>query len=200
MSVTAEAPSRPPSQGRRWLAVGAAVLAAIVVVGVLYSLSERSPAPTAGPGPSTLNERLAAQIAQTLERSTPAQHQAHGHHEIASAPPADGKPDPVYCTAEVYGFEPASAASTEEVTKVYGYYLCAVQQENRPWDYAPKLVGPIVYEPRLDPPGVHVIEGGDGYQERLRALLPEEYRKRATVGFSDGRNINDVRTRYQAAS
>ena len=34
----------------------------------------------------------AAQIVRTLESSTPAQHQAHGHHEIASAAPADGKP------------------------------------------------------------------------------------------------------------
>jgi len=204
MSVTVDAPSpappRPPARGRRWLAVGAAVVAAVAVVGVLYSLSERSPAPTAGPGPSTLNDRLAAQIVTTLEKATPAQHQAHGHHEIASAAPEGKKPDAVYCTAEVYGFEPATATSTDEVTKVYGYYLCAVQEEGRPWDYAPKLVGPIVYEPRTDPPGVHVIEGGDGYPDRLRALLPAEYHQRAAVGFSSGANIAGVRSRYNAAS
>jgi hypothetical protein len=203
MSVTVDAPPpappRPPTPGRRWLALGAAVIAAVAVVGVLYSVSERSPAPTTGPGPSTVNDRLAAQIVTTLEKSTPAQHEAHGHHEIASAAPEGKKPDAVYCTAEVYGFEPATATSPEEVTTAYGYYLCAVREEGRPWDYAQKLVGPIVFEPRTDPPGVHVIEGGDGYQDRLRALLPEQYRQRATVGFSNGANIAGVRTRYDRA-
>jgi hypothetical protein len=196
MSVTVDSPPRPrPANRRRWLAIGAAVLAALVVTALLYVVNRPGggEAPTANSaargGP--LRDELAGRVVAILEQSTPTEHTAHGH-ELGS------EPGRVVCVAEVYGYEPASAATVRDVRRLVGYHLCAVVAKDRPYDYASKLVGPLIVE-LTEPPLVQPVESGANYPDRVRQAVGDRYYEQAMRGFSPERRI-DLRERYDAAA
>lgn len=180
---------RPGSRTRRWLAVGLAVVAATAAMVGLYRYVNHPGGGAAG-RPASLTTQLADQLAAQLERSTPAEHASHGH-DLGSDP---GR---LLCTVEIYGADPPTATRPAQVTKAYGYHLCAIGSKAYGWDLAPKLVGPIEVNYATQPPTVQVVEGGEGYPDRVRQLIPERFQKQALHGFTNGQTVADLRQRYE---
>ena len=119
----------------------------------------------------------------------PAEHASHGH-DLGT------EPGRVLCTVEIYGFDPAGATAEDQVTRAYGYHLCAIGSSQFVWDLAPKVVGPIVVDYATRPPGVRVVESGEGYPERIREMIPERFQDQARHGFTNGQTVADLRSRY----
>ncbi|WP_199516742.1 hypothetical protein [Nucisporomicrobium flavum] len=144
--------------------------------------------------PAQITDRMRT----TLERSDPAQHH-HAGHQPAGA--ADEKPA-VICGVRVYGYEPAKATELADVRTVYGFHLCGVAEQGRPWDVAVKLAGPVILDMSTEPPGIQVVEATDGvpYAERLRQMFPGKYAELAQKeALTDG-EMADLRRRYDAAA
>jgi hypothetical protein len=176
-----------PAPGRRRLVVVAAAAAAVALLVGLYLYVNR---PAGDPArPLSLPARLAQDLAAQLEKSTPAEHLSHGH-ELGS------EPGRLLCTVELYGVDPATATTVDQVRMAYGYHLCALGSRDFDWESAPKLVGPIVVDYASRPPSVRVVESGEGYPERIRQLIPERFQRQAVHGFTDGQTVADLRTRY----
>ncbi|GIJ48208.1 hypothetical protein Val02_50940 [Virgisporangium aliadipatigenens] len=182
-------PPRTAARGR--LAIGAAVTAAVLVLAGLYALIGRPDGEPAAPlATGSLTDQLAARVVTELEKATPQQHTDHGHD-------LGGRSGGLVCVAEVYGVEPATAGSVDEVTRAYGYHACAFTKDGYPFDVAPKLVGPIVVDGA--PFAVRAITGGEDFRERVRAELPAEYQERAFKGFSGPERVEALKRRYQEA-
>jgi len=181
----------PETGSPRRLAVGAAVLAAVLTLGGLYlyttGAEKERTAPAAATG--SLTDQLAARIVTALEAATPQEHTGHGHD-------LGGRSAGLVCVAEVFGVEPATARGVDEVTRAYGYHACAVLNPGYPFDVTPKLVGPVVVD--AEPFAVRAITGGADFQERVRAELPAEYQERALTGFSNSATVDALRSRYLA--
>jgi hypothetical protein len=174
--------------------IGAAVPAAVLVLAGLFwftggSRDDAEPAAGGRGGAATVTDQIADRLTAILETSTPEQHTGHGHN-------LGEDPGRVLCEVEVFGYEPAGAAAVSEVKRVYGYHLCAVATAGRSWDFAPKLVGPIVVD-LTEPPAVNVVQGGPGYRDRIRRAMGERYVERAVYGISEDA-ADRLRSRYQA--
>lgn len=198
MSVTVDAYTSTPPRGpgrRRWPPILAAALAGVAVVATLYATINRTSAAERPPetgGSATVLAAVSDRIATVLERSSPEEHGAHGHS-------LDGDGGSLLCAVEVFGVVPTNASRLGDVGRAYGYHLCAVVAEGRDWDFAPKLVGPIAVD-FGDPPVIRVVEGGEGYQDRVRQLIPTVYQRQARSGFTDPKRVADLRRRYAAAA
>jgi len=142
--------------------------------------------------PPTLQNQLADRVAAILEQSTPAQHHDHGHGDVAT----EGK---VLCAVKTLGFEPPSATTLAEVRKFYGNHLCAVVEANRPWDFAVKLSGPLSVE-FTEPARIRVAEGGEGYPDRVREIIPAQYQEQAMLALIDDDDMRELRRRFDDAS
>ncbi|WP_212831256.1 hypothetical protein [Catellatospora sp. TT07R-123] len=137
--------------------------------------------------PPDLGTLLAQRVVQVLEQSSPAEHHQHGHQVNAD--------DKVLCTAETMGYEPADARDVADVRVVYAYYLCAAGAVGQPWDFASRISGPVAVD-LSDPPVVRIAQAGLGYEDRVRALLPDQYEARAFDGFVNRDLPLRVRQRY----
>ncbi|UQU66923.1 hypothetical protein COUCH_11890 [Couchioplanes caeruleus] len=145
-----------------------------------------------------LTGQITDRMRTTLERSDPGQHH-HAGHQPAGA--EDAKPA-VICGVRVYGYEPAGASALADVRTVYGFHLCGVAEQGRPWDVAVKLAGPVILDMSTDPPGIQVVEATDGvpYIDRLKQMFPGRYAELAQKeALSDG-EMADLRRRYDAAA
>ncbi len=156
---------------------------------------------TAGSGASQatdLNGQLTRRIQVILEQTDPTQHQGHGAHIHQG----DSQPAKVVCAARVYGFEPTSATTVAEVNLVYGYHLCGLAEQNRPWDWAVKLVGPVIIGIATDPPTVTVAESTETvtFTERVRQLFPERYQQEALQEAIGSDAMTELRRRYEVAA
>ncbi|MDI1462371.1 hypothetical protein QEZ54_15480 [Catellatospora sp. KI3] len=138
--------------------------------------------------PVDLDAALAARVTQVLELSTPAEHHDHGHEVKAD--------DRVICTAETMGYEPVDARTVAEVRRVYAYYLCAAGSPGQPWDFASRISGPVAVD-LTEPPVVRIAQAGQGYPDRVRALLPDRYEARAFNGFVNHDLPKRVLERYE---
>lgn len=183
MSTSAD----PGTRGRaRWIAVAIVVVAAAVAALLLRGLGSGSTAE-----PPTLHEQLADRVAAILEQSTPAQHHDHGHGEVSEQ-------GTVVCAAKTVGFAPTNATTLAEVTTFYGTHLCAVAEPNRPWDFATKLSGPLSVR-FTEPPQVRVAEGGAGFQDRVREIIPPQYQEQVVKALIDDDDMRDLRRRFDEA-
>jgi hypothetical protein len=158
-----------PGSVRAWLRVEAA----IAVVAATFALVA---VPLIGTPTDRLREQLNARVTTILEHVSPAEHHSHGH-DVGAA-------DTIICTAETFGWAPASATSVEQVQWVYAYFLCASAPSGTDWDFAARISGPTAVS-LTEPPQVRIAAAGLGYPDRVREMIPPDLQARAFGGFVD---------------
>jgi hypothetical protein len=137
--------------------------------------------------PDAFANQLSDKARTVLEQTSPTEQHLH---ELSDQP---GK---VICAAESFGTEPANAKRFEEVRVIYALYLCAVAVPGMPWDYATRSSGPAVIT-LSDPPTVQIPLSGEGYPERVRALIPDNLEARAFGSFIDKGRPSALRLQYE---
>ncbi|WP_045743569.1 hypothetical protein [Actinoplanes rectilineatus] len=169
----------------RWRYLWAALVLLVVAAGTVVL--------TRAGGTPDLDELLTARMRDTLEQSSPDQHQ-HAGYQAGSAP--------VICGVRVYGYEPSGAAGVAEVRTVYGFHLCGVAEPNSPWDIAVKLAGPVILDMSTDPTGIQVVEATEQirYADRLRQMFPPKYAEVARTEALTETEMADLRRRYDTAA
>lgn len=151
--------------------------------------------------PAELQAQIVTRMRTTLEQTEPEQHNHGGHTAQQAATEGEGQPD-VVCGVRVYGYEPAQAASLADVQTVYGFHLCGVAEQNRPWDVAVKLAGPVIMNLATEPPGIQVVEATADvkFVDRLQQMFPEKYAQVALKEALADSEMADLRRRYDAAA
>ncbi|MEU6073855.1 hypothetical protein [Micromonospora sp. NPDC047074] len=137
----------------------------------------------------------------TLEQVAPEQHHHAGDHAQHATTEGGTRPA-VVCGVRVYGHEPAEATTLAGVRTVYGFHLCGIAEQKRPWDWAVKLVGPVIMDMTTEPAGIRVVEGTAdvAFVDRLREMFPQEYVEQAREESLAGPEMADLRRRYDAAA
>ena len=193
-----DAPTDAQPETRRWYRNRFVWFAAILV---LASTTAVALVNTVGASPDRGNElrgQLTARMLTILEEVDPDQHHGHGEHvnQETAAKAA------VICGAQVYGFDPADATALPDVQRVYGFHLCGIAEPNRPWDWAVKLVGPVILEMTTEPPTVHVAEatGTLSFRDRVMEMFPPEYHEEALGESLDPEAMQELRRRYDSAA
>jgi hypothetical protein len=171
---------RPPKQSRSgwWLAAELAAFAALLVLSIPFLSST--------PGVK-LKQEVGQRAARVIEASSPEEHRGHGH-EVATA-------DHVVCGVDVYGTEPREPEGPDGVQTVYGYYFCAVGPDGTPYLDSSRMDGPVVVR-FSDPPVVQIARHGAGYEDRVRAMMPDEYEPLCFGGLRNDAVAADVRSRF----
>lgn len=192
------APSEPP-RWRRWLPriIAVAVLGAVAALLLVRLDVIGGGGSSAARQSSAVDAELARRMTTTLEQMPFTQHQNHGGHLVGGDQQVK-----LVCAARVYGYEPATAATADEVVTVYGFHMCGVAEAGRPWEWAMKLVAPLVMRFDTRPPTVQMAEATAEvtYQDRVRQLIPEQYQQLAFEGALSARAMADLRRRYAAAA
>ncbi|MER7586321.1 hypothetical protein ABTW72_02105 [Micromonospora sp. NPDC127501] len=177
----------------RFVWVAAIVLVASAGAAVLVN--------RAGPEakPADLQSQVIARMRTTLEQADPGQHNHAGHGAQQAASTA--KPA-VICGVRVYGYEPTEATALADVRTVYGFHLCGVAEQKRPWDVAVKLAGPVIMDMSTEPPGIQVVEATAEvmFTDRVRQMLPPKYAELALKEALTESEMADQRRRYDAAA
>jgi hypothetical protein len=161
-----------------WLGPELAALAALLVVSVPF-LSTASG--------DRIEREVGLRAATVIEASSPAEHRDHGH-EV-------GGEDHVVCGVDIFGTEPREPKNADEVTVAYGYYFCAVGPDGMPYLDSSRSDGPVVVR-FSTPPVVQIARHGEGYEDRVRAMMPDEYEPLCFGGLRDDSVAADVRKRY----
>lgn len=192
----APAPAGRASRGGR----RAAWLAALLVVllgGGLFALNRTgvfgSDTPAGAAGLDGFQAQLAARIVGVLEH-LPADQHGHGDHGGTAAKST------MVCGVRIFGVDPPGAGSIGEVARVYAYHMCAEAEPGREWIMAVKLTGPAVIKLTADPPTVAVAEGGAGFRERVRGLIPERYQAEALNENLTPEGMRELIRRYRDAA
>ncbi|WP_179779841.1 hypothetical protein [Micromonospora jinlongensis] len=148
--------------------------------------------------PADLQGQIMARMRTTLEQADPGQHNHAGHtaQQVTTGKPA------VICGVRVYGYEPAEVTALADVRTVYGFHLCGVAEQKRPWDVAVKLAGPVIMDMSTEPPGIQVVEATADvmFTDRLREMFPEKYAELALKEALTDSEMADQRRRYDAAA
>ncbi|WFE56476.1 hypothetical protein [Micromonospora sp. WMMD712] len=149
--------------------------------------------------PADLQAQIVARMRTTLEQADPGQHNHAGHNAQQAA--TEAKP-PVICGVRVYGYEPAAAATLADVQKVYGFHLCGIAEQKRPWDVAVKLAGPLIMDMSTEPLGIQVVEATENVRfiDRLHQMFPAKYATLAQEEALAATEMADLRRRYDAAA
>ncbi|WP_433353025.1 hypothetical protein ACQPYV_21495 [Micromonospora saelicesensis] len=149
--------------------------------------------------PADLQSQIIARMRTTLEQADPGQHNHAGHGAQQAASTA--KPA-VICGVRVYGYEPTEATVLADVRTVYGFHLCGVAEQKRPWDVAVKLAGPVIMDMSTEPPGIQVVEATAEvmFTDRVRQMLPPKYAELALKEALTESEMADQRRRYDAAA
>jgi len=140
-------------------------------------------------GEGSLHEVAAERAARALEQVSPTEHHDHGHDV--------GAGDRIYCGVLVFGVDPTSARYIDEVKSIYGYYFCAVGRPGVSYLDSSRSDGPIVVRV-TDPPTVEIVASGEDYQDRVRAMMPDQYEDRCFGGLPDLAVAEEVKRRYEA--
>ena len=152
-----------------------------------------------GPASADVRAQIETRMRTVLEEADPGQHQHAGH----AVPSSGGAEKPaVVCGVRVYGHEPASAGSLDEVRTVYGFHMCGVAESQRPWDVAVKLAGPLILDMTTDPPGIEVVEATAEvkYVDRVWQMFPPRYAEVALAEALSPDQMADLRERYDDAA
>ncbi|MFI5490279.1 hypothetical protein [Micromonospora echinaurantiaca] len=176
--------------------VWVAAVLAVTAGAVLLTTSAGSDAE-----PTDLQAQILTRMRTTLERADPGQHNHAGHTAQPAATEEAAKPT-VICGVRVYGYEPAEASTLADVRTVYGFHLCGVAEQKRPWDWAVKLAGPVIMDMSTDPPGIQVVEATADvrFVDRLREMFPDTYAELAAREALAESEMADLRRRYDAAA
>ncbi|MEW2445856.1 hypothetical protein [Micromonospora marina] len=168
--------------------------ASIGVAAVVTSTSTRT-------DPAVLRQEILARMRTTLEQADPAHHH-HAGHPAPQVTAGEQAAPKVICGVHVYGHEPAGASTLAEVRTIYGFHLCGVAEQKRHWDGAVKLVGPVIMDMTIDPPGIEVVEATADvrFVDRLREMFPDKYEELALREALPTSEMADLRRRYDAAA
>lgn len=172
-----------------WVAVVLLVVAATAVVLVRAGGSNASP--------QDLRGQLDVRLLTLLEEVDPEDHGGHGEH-INQA----GEESKVVCGVHTFAFEPKTATTMADVDRVYAYHLCGIAEPKKPWDWAVKLVGPLIVGLKSEPPTIEVAEATENvtYRERVVQMFPPEYQDQAFNAFLTKEGFAELRRRYDAAA
>ncbi|MEU1643171.1 hypothetical protein ABZ422_20915 [Micromonospora zamorensis] len=174
--------------------VWVAVILLVVSAGAVILLNRADPEAK----PADLQGQIMARMRTTLEQADPGQHNHAGHtaQQVTTEKPA------VICGVRVYGYEPAKVSALADVRTVYGFHLCGVAEQKRPWDVAVKLAGPVIMDMSTEPPGIQVVEATADvmFTDRLREMFPEKYAELALKEALTDSEMADQRRRYNAAA
>jgi hypothetical protein len=140
-------------------------------------------------GSTGLTREIATAAAAAIENASPAEHHAHGH-DITGG-------DRVICGVHVFGYEPATARTVAAVTTVYGYYFCAIGAPGTPYSQSSRSDGPVVVH-FGSAPSVTIAAPGDGYADRVRAMMPDPYESQCFHGLPDSSVAAAVKSRYES--
>ncbi|MCG5468257.1 hypothetical protein LADH09A_002117 [Micromonospora sp. LAH09] len=175
--------------------VWVAVILLVVSAGTVVLLNRAGPEAE----PADLHGQIVARMRTTLERADPGQHNHAGH--AVQQVTTEEKPA-VICGVRVYGYEPAEVTALADVQTVYGFHLCGVAEQKRPWDVAVKLAGPVIMDMSSDPPGIQVVEATADvmFTDRLREMFPDKYEQLALKEALTASEMADQRRRYDAAA
>jgi hypothetical protein len=183
-------PTRSGSTRYVWLATGL-VIALIALFG-LYRFGAFGGGDEEGG--ADYPTQLTARVVGLLEQM-PAEGHGHGH-DVAD----DAKSSSMVCGFRAFGTVPADADALDEVAKVFGYHMCAIPEPGLSWNYSYKLTGPIAVTLAADPPTITVAEGGEGYRERVRALIPAPYVEQAYNASLTPEGMRELIRRYEEAA
>ncbi|MFY1690943.1 hypothetical protein [Plantactinospora sp. WMMB782] len=152
--------------------------------------------------PADLRGQIMTRLRTTLESADPGQHQHAGHNVQQATAEKDGKKPAIICGVHVYGFEPGEVSTLAEVKTVYGFHLCGVAEQKRPWDWAVKLAGPVIVDMATEPPGIQVVEATENvrFVDRLREMFPDKYEELALKESLDENEMASLRRRYDEAA
>jgi hypothetical protein len=159
----------------RWAAAaGVAVVAVGVVVGGVLLMREPS-----------LDEQLSRRVVAALERATPTAAPAHAHNQPKNPTRrTDIDGNELTCVAKVFGHEPSTATSVNEVKVIYAHRTCAAVGPGLLWPESIRETGPVAV--RLGIPDELVLpekalpdKGDVAYADRIRAVIPKRYQKQA---------------------
>ena len=172
MSTVVDAASAHGSVGlsRWWWLVPEAVLVLAALVAAPYAPSAQSP--------DELRADVIARSVAAVEQLSPDEHAHHGHAV------AEGQTK-IACVVELMGYAPADAKRADDVTTAYTYFLCAAGAAGQPYAQAARMSGPAAVDLRQKPALVHVPEAGQGYDERLKAIIPTQNQDGAVKGCRD---------------
>ncbi|WP_433531355.1 hypothetical protein ACQPYA_04385 [Micromonospora sp. CA-263727] len=175
--------------------VGAAAILLVTVGAVVLANSAGSETQ-----PADLQAQLLTRMRTTLEQADPGQHN-HAGHSVQQVATEETKPA-VICGVHVYGYEPAEVTTLADVQTIYGFHLCGVAEQKRPWDWAVKLAGPVIMDMSTDPPGIQVVEATADviFVDRLRQMFPPKYAEPALKEALAPSEMADLRRRYDAAA
>lgn len=138
------------------------------------------------------HEELSNRAQAALELLPPAElelRDKHGH--------LAGHGAKVICAAESFGTDPAGAERLEDVRVIYAHYLCALVESGTQWDFASRSSGPAVIT-LTDPPTVRIAQSGEGFPDRVRAMMPDNLESRSFAGFRDRDRPSALLVRYNA--
>jgi len=150
--------------------------------------------------PADLHGQITTWMRTTLERADPGQHD-HAGHGVQQLTAEEKKPA-VICGVRVYGYEPAEVNALADVQTVYGFHLCGIAEQKRPWDVAVKLAGPVIMDMSTEPPGIQVVEATADvmFVDRLREMFPTKYAELALKEALADSEMADLRRRYDVAA
>jgi hypothetical protein len=170
------------------IAVAAVVLVRFDVVG-----GEASAAGST----STIDAELSRRMITTLEALPAGEHAGHGDAAEPGATPAR-----TVCAVRIFGYQPTTAATVDEVKTVYAFHFCGVADKGRVWDWATKLVAPLVMKFDTRPPTIQMAESTAKitYRERVKQLFPDPYEKMAFEQALTPKQMSDLRRRYDEAA
>ncbi|MBX7266690.1 hypothetical protein KIF24_12000 [Micromonospora sp. Llam7] len=151
--------------------------------------------------PVDVHGQIMTWMRTTLEQADPGAHNHAGHHVQQVTTDEEAKPA-VICGVHVYGYEPAEVATLADVQTIYGFHLCGVAEQKRPWDWAVKLAGPVIMDMSTEPPGIQVVEATADvrFVDRLREMFPDRYAQQALKEALAPSEMADLRRRYDAAA
>jgi hypothetical protein len=215
MSTDVDVSSSRRHHQRRWLAV----LAVLVIVAALVAVlklaggggsSAAGPAPQAAPTdlPQVLRQGISSRLVEALESKGVSEHEAHSNpipgQPGAPAPPQGDKSPPpagnaLICAVDPIGVEPPDAYNLAQVVRVYALHLCAVAERDKSWDWSTRYSGPLVATMNVSPIEVDIVQPGEGYPQRVQALVPDRLQARATGPFLDQPALAELRERFDAA-
>lgn len=150
--------------------------------------------PPLSPQAVAVRAELVRRMTTLLEKLPLEQHEGHGGG-------VGGKVTAV-CGARVYGYEPATATSADDVVTVYGFHMCGLAQPGLPWERAMKMVAPLVIRYDTRPPKIRMAESGAGvsYRDRVKQLFPAKYQRSAFEEALGPAGMAELRRRYTAVA
>ncbi|GAA1019011.1 hypothetical protein Aple_056240 [Acrocarpospora pleiomorpha] len=200
--------SAPSASRERVLwTVGATLLVLVMVALFLRGVSSSSGPggrsadglPQQRPSPvyalsDALRAQLAVEVTTILEKSSPAQHHAHGHD---FGDEYEKQRLRVVCAVDPFGVEPVTATTREEVKTVYAQHMCAIDELGDPWAKSIRVAGPLAVTLDKKEPVIKLPLSGEGYPEHVRELIPPYFLESAFSNYFDPEALEKARERFE---